>query len=243
MNQTAWANYTIGGNSTAGNLTSVTNVITDYPLFTSGELDPAAQYNLTVEIAASSDAPYLLDYILAYHFTDPTPILSSTISTSARPSATSAAPTQSSSSKLNLKFVYIVAGLGAGIVLLLIFMCVLLRRICCAGSRKPKSIGMSRLFAQPISSVLSRVTQKHPPYRRRLFLHVRSLRPSLPPPNCRKGAHPWLWKRFHPQPRLRPHSPLCHRHPPRQCLLLRLELLLLPQSLERHPLRRRCHLT
>ncbi|RPD57717.1 hypothetical protein L226DRAFT_573577 [Lentinus tigrinus ALCF2SS1-7] len=148
LNQTAWAIYTIGGNSTAGNLTSAANVITDYPLFTSGELDPGQQYNLTVEVSASADAPYLLDYVLAYQFADATPILSSSSSfksssaspTAATSSATGTGSSGSSISRLDRKFIYIVVGLGAGVVLLFILMCLLLRRICCGGSRKPKSI-------------------------------------------------------------------------------------------------------
>ena len=140
---TAWANYTIGGNYTAGNLTSTQNVITDYPLFVSGQLDPQKQYNLTVEIAASADAPYLLDYVLAYHATDSSPIFTTTSSSMSSASATATAAPSGVLGGIDFKnkFIYVAAGLGAGVVLLSLLVLCLCKRLCCPSGRKRKSVG------------------------------------------------------------------------------------------------------
>ena len=145
VSYTAWANYTIGGNYTAGNLTTSPNVITDYPLFVSGTLDPTQQYNLTVDIAASPDAPYLLDYLLAYNAADPTVISAGSSTSSAQTS--SASPTSGAgASSDDITFnknnvIYVGAALGAFVLLLGIVILYLSARLCCGKSRKSKSTG------------------------------------------------------------------------------------------------------
>lgn len=71
---TAWANYTIDGEYTAGNITASPKVITDYPLFVSGPLRPDVFYTLIVDVSASPDAPYVLDYVMGYQQAAATPL-------------------------------------------------------------------------------------------------------------------------------------------------------------------------
>ncbi|KAI0753129.1 hypothetical protein C8Q80DRAFT_1267565 [Daedaleopsis nitida] len=137
---TPWANYTIDGNSTAANLTTQTHVVTDYPLFISGPLDPDKQYNLTVDVVASPDAPYLLDYLLAYSPATATPIFSSSSSTSPTSTPTMTAVAEKGGINFKSTVVYVAAGLGAGVVLLAIIVVVLLKRVCCARAKKSKSL-------------------------------------------------------------------------------------------------------
>ncbi|KAI0688165.1 hypothetical protein C8T65DRAFT_835051 [Cerioporus squamosus] len=105
---TAWANYSIGGEYTAGNTTGAPKVITDYPLFVSSDLQPGKLYNLTVEVSASPDAPFVLDYVLGYQQPAPTPI-----------------GTSSTSSSPGLPVGALVGGLVGSIALLIIFVAVL----------------------------------------------------------------------------------------------------------------------
>ncbi|KAI0767100.1 hypothetical protein C8Q74DRAFT_1278092 [Fomes fomentarius] len=71
---TAWAKYTIDGEYTAGNITASPKVITDYPLFVSGPLRPDVFYTLNVDVSASPDAPYVLDYVMGYQQAAATPL-------------------------------------------------------------------------------------------------------------------------------------------------------------------------
>ncbi len=153
---TAWANYTIGGNYSAGNLTTSPNVITDYPLFISGPLNPTQQYNLTVDITASPDAPYLLDYILVYNAVDSTPISIASSTSSAQSSTdspTSAAVATSHNNGISKDTViYIGAGLGAAIILLSVLVIYLSVRLCCGRSRRPRPAGEQQYVAPFINA-------------------------------------------------------------------------------------------
>ncbi|KAI0753130.1 hypothetical protein C8Q80DRAFT_1267566 [Daedaleopsis nitida] len=71
---TPWANYSIDGQYTAGQVTGSPRVITDYPLFVSERLSTNTVHYLNVEISASPDAPFVLDYVMGYQQPTPTPI-------------------------------------------------------------------------------------------------------------------------------------------------------------------------
>ena len=62
----AVANYTMDNQSSVANVPQFKDVITDYPLFISKALDPSSQHFLNVDISASAEEPYLLDYLLLY---------------------------------------------------------------------------------------------------------------------------------------------------------------------------------
>ena len=154
----AMANYTLDGNFTVASVPNVKNVITDYPLFVSEKLDPAAQHTLHVNITASPDAPYLLDYLLAYQDAAPTPISSSnnpsiTSTATGTPSATSGTSSSSSLSSALKPYVWpVIASLSGLIVLLLITVITLASALCKRRrSRLPpsKSLGDGEL---PFSS-------------------------------------------------------------------------------------------
>lgn len=141
---TAWANYTINGNYTAANITTSTHIVTDFPLFTSVELNPTQQYNLTADIWASPDAPYLFDYLLAFSPPDPTPIPTpSTASSTSTASPTATARSSGDSTGIPHS-VTIIGALAGGCALLLALWLITL---CCwyrSRGSKPKNIG--RLF-------------------------------------------------------------------------------------------------
>ncbi|KAI1791210.1 hypothetical protein LXA43DRAFT_445959 [Ganoderma leucocontextum] len=138
---TAWANYTVNGNYTAANITTSTHIVTDFPLFTSVELDPNEQYNLTVDIWASPDAPYLFDYLLAFSPPDPTPLSTSSTASStstAQPQPTNTAP--SSSNSINIPHPITIIGALAGACALLLALWLL--TLCCwcrSRGSKPKT--------------------------------------------------------------------------------------------------------
>ncbi|PIL33512.1 hypothetical protein GSI_04135 [Ganoderma sinense ZZ0214-1] len=62
----AWANYSVNGTPVAVHIPPSAALVTNYPLFTSAELDTNEQYTLTAEIWASPDSPYVFDYLLAF---------------------------------------------------------------------------------------------------------------------------------------------------------------------------------
>ena len=145
---TAWANYTIDGKYTAGNIPTAARTVTDFPLFTSVQLDPNQWYNLTADIWASPDAPYLFDYLLAFSPPDPTPISTSSTasSTSSNSASATVAPTSSSSSKDSTSIphpIAVIGGIAGACALLLALLLVGLFCWCRGRGSKPKKIGNS----------------------------------------------------------------------------------------------------
>ncbi|RDX49316.1 hypothetical protein OH76DRAFT_1403903 [Lentinus brumalis] len=132
---TAWANYSIGGEYTAGNITGAPKVVTDYPLFVSSDLQPGKSYNLTVEVSASPDAPFVLDYVLGYQQPAPTPIGAS-----------------SSSSSPGFPVGALVGGLVGSIALLIIFVAVL---VYCLLRRQKRKLGWT---VKPLDGEFSPIT-------------------------------------------------------------------------------------
>ncbi|TBU42583.1 hypothetical protein BD309DRAFT_991603 [Dichomitus squalens] len=137
---TAWANYTIDGNYTAANITTSAKIITDFPLFTSVELDPNQQYDLTADIWASPDAPYLLDYVLAFSPPKPVPVSTSSTTSSTSSSTMTASSTESaratSAADLKIPHPVVFVGALAGVCALLL---ALLLVTCCCWCRARKS--------------------------------------------------------------------------------------------------------
>ena len=146
---TAWANYTIDGKYTAGNITTCAFIVTDFPLFTSVQLDPNQWYNLTADIWASPDAPYLFDYLLAFSPPDPTPISTSSTASSTNSNSASATvtpTTQSPSSKDSTSIphpIAVIGGIAGACALLLALLLVGLFCWCRGRGSKPKKIGNS----------------------------------------------------------------------------------------------------
>ena len=96
-NGNAQAKYTIDGSLIeVSDVPWAPTVVTDFPLFSSGELDAGAQHSLEVDItSAGAGTPYVLDYIMVY---TPSVIATGTSGTSTNSTSTmDDGPTQSSS--------------------------------------------------------------------------------------------------------------------------------------------------
>ncbi|KAH9942157.1 uncharacterized protein BXZ73DRAFT_97578 [Epithele typhae] len=137
---TASANYNLDGNTTHKEVPFSSFVIPDYPLFVSEQLDPGRTYNLSVDVTANAQRPYLVDYLLLYNDFAPSPINSATATSTA-----TQAP-QSIDSILKPYVWPVIGALGGGCALLLAVVLVLSGALC---KRRKKDRVPSWRYSEP----------------------------------------------------------------------------------------------